>query len=110
MLSQESRLWNYVYKRIGDANYKNEDRQKSIESWKKKVEQKSTTLKNGYWVLKIKSNKIQFEYTKTINTRYQKLNCKHFYRLTYSPPLLSLTTTTKKLLNKKIDIEKQEAK
>lgn len=27
-----------------------------------------------------------------------------------TPSLLSLTTTTKKLLNKKIDIEKQEAK
>ena len=52
MLSQENRLWNSVYKRIGDANYKNEDRQESIERWKKKVEQKSTTLKYGYWVLK----------------------------------------------------------
>ena len=40
MLSQESYLWNSVYSRIDDDNYKNEDRQKSIESWKKKVEQK----------------------------------------------------------------------
>jgi len=70
MLSQKGYLWNYVYKRIGDNKYKNEDRQKPIESWKKKVEQKPTTLKYGYWVLKIKSNKILFEYTKTINTRY----------------------------------------
>lgn len=52
MLSQGDCLQISVYKKIGDNYYKNEDRQKSIESWKKKVEQKSTTLKYGYWVLK----------------------------------------------------------
>ena len=37
MLSQGVYLQISVYKKIGDNYYKNEDKQKSIESWKRKL-------------------------------------------------------------------------